>query len=76
LRKYGYDVAPLLLAFVLGERIETNFRRALTISDGDYTTFVSGAAAQGLLIVIACVVALMVAARLLGWRRPDPAATG
>jgi putative tricarboxylic transport membrane protein len=76
LRKYGYDVAPLLLAFVLGERIETNFRRALTISDGDYTTFASGAAAQGLLIAISCIVALMVAARLLGWRRPDPAATG
>jgi putative tricarboxylic transport membrane protein len=75
LRKYGYDVAPLLLAFVLGERIETNFRRALTISDGDYAIFVSGAAAQGLLVVIGCIVALMLAARLLGWRRQEPAAT-
>jgi putative tricarboxylic transport membrane protein len=74
LRKYGYDVAPLLLAFVLGERIETNFRRALTISDGDYTTFISGAAAQGLLVVIGGIAALMVGARLLGWRRPAAAA--
>lgn len=55
LRKYAYDVALLLLALVLGERIETSFRRALTISDGDYSIFISGAGAQGLLIAIGCV---------------------
>src|SRR3546814_18564853 len=33
--------APLLIGFVLSPLIEPNFRRALLISDGDYTIFVS-----------------------------------
>lgn len=68
LRKYAYDVALLLLALVLGERIETNFRRALTISDGDYSIFISGAGAS-YCDRLRC--GLMLAARFLGWRRPD-----
>ncbi len=35
LRKFSFDVAPLLLSLVLGDRMETSFRRALTVSDGD-----------------------------------------
>jgi putative tricarboxylic transport membrane protein len=27
LRKFGYEMAPLLLALVLGDRLEENFRR-------------------------------------------------
>ncbi len=55
LRKFGFDVAPLLLALVLGDRIEINFRRALSISGGDYAVFYQGTAAQiflGLLVMI------------------------
>ena len=37
LRKFRFDVAPLLLAVVLGDRMELAFRRSLTISDGDYS---------------------------------------
>ncbi|HZH26110.1 MAG TPA: tripartite tricarboxylate transporter permease [Azospirillaceae bacterium] len=69
LRKFSFDVAPLLLALVLGDRLETSFRRALTVSDGDYTVFVTGPAAQGLLTAIALVAALLVAARAFGWRK-------
>jgi len=32
LRKFGYEMAPLLLAFVLGDRLEENLRLALTMS--------------------------------------------
>ena len=32
LRKFGYEMAPLLLALVLGDRLEANFRLALTMS--------------------------------------------
>jgi len=69
LRKFEFDVAPLLLALVLGDRMETSFRRALTTSDGDYAIFVTGPAAQGLLVAIGFVVVLQLAARAFGWRR-------
>ena len=39
LRKFGYEMAPLLLALVLGDRLEENFRLALTMSGGSYSTF-------------------------------------
>jgi putative tricarboxylic transport membrane protein len=58
LRKFGYEMAPLLLALVLGDRLEENFRLALTMSGGSYATFadsvslmVLGAAAALLLII-------------------------
>jgi len=69
LRQFRFDVAPLLLAPVLDERAETSFRRALTISVGDYATFVQGPAARALLAIATLLLALQLAARALGWRR-------
>jgi putative tricarboxylic transport membrane protein len=63
LRKANYDLAPLLLAFVLGDRIEINFRRALTISDGDASIFIKGPAAQ-----IAMAVVVLTALAVGGYR--------
>jgi putative tricarboxylic transport membrane protein len=68
LRKFSYDVAPLLLAFVLGDRLELSFRRALTISDGDYWIFVQGPAVRVFLAVLAIVGTLQIIAMLLGFR--------
>ncbi|MEK5230961.1 tripartite tricarboxylate transporter permease [Lysinibacillus sp. FSL K6-0232] len=39
--KNDYPVAPLVLALVLGPMIENNMRRALTISNGDFSIFVT-----------------------------------
>ncbi|MGX9133513.1 tripartite tricarboxylate transporter permease [Rummeliibacillus sp. JY-2-4R] len=39
--KNDFPVAPLVLALVLGPMIENNMRRALTISNGDFSIFVS-----------------------------------
>jgi putative tricarboxylic transport membrane protein len=69
LRKFGFDIAPLLLAFVLGDRIETSFRRALTISDGDYRIFLQGEAVHLLLIAIGSILALHLGAKLFGYAR-------
>lgn len=38
--KNDYPVAPLVLALVLGPMIENNMRRALTISNGDFSIFI------------------------------------
>jgi putative tricarboxylic transport membrane protein len=63
LRKFGYEMAPLLLALVLGDRLEENFRLALTMSGGSYTTFVEPAA----LIVLASAAALLLILQGLAW---------
>jgi putative tricarboxylic transport membrane protein len=64
LRRGGYDIAPLLLAFVLGDRIEINFRRALTISDGDPMIFLKGPAAQGAMALLVVIVVGVIVLRL------------
>src|SRR5262249_55946244 len=40
LNMLGFHPAPILLGFVLGPRVEENFRRAMLISRGDLLTFV------------------------------------
>jgi putative tricarboxylic transport membrane protein len=72
LRKFDYDVAPLLLALVLGSRIEVNFRRALTVSDGDYAIFVQGPAVRVFLAAFVLVLALQAVAWVAGYRRKLP----
>jgi putative tricarboxylic transport membrane protein len=38
-RKFDYECAPLILAFVLGPLLEVNFRQALLSSQGDFAIF-------------------------------------
>ncbi len=49
--KWRCEPAPLLLAFVLGPMIEENFRRALQLSYGDPTTFVTRPISASLLLL-------------------------
>ncbi|HEX9185849.1 MAG TPA: tripartite tricarboxylate transporter permease, partial [Vicinamibacteria bacterium] len=39
MKKFGYEPAPLVLAFVLGPMLETNLRKALILSQGNLSTF-------------------------------------
>ncbi|MEW5912265.1 MAG: tripartite tricarboxylate transporter permease [Thermodesulfobacteriota bacterium] len=41
LRRWAYEGAPLLLALVLGPKLEVAFRQSLMISHGDFGVFVS-----------------------------------
>ncbi|HEX5999831.1 MAG TPA: tripartite tricarboxylate transporter permease, partial [Hyphomicrobiaceae bacterium] len=63
LRKLGYEMAPLLLALVLGDRLEEQFRTALTISGGSYATFADYAS----LIVIGGVTGLLLILQGFAW---------
>ena len=38
-KKFGYDGAPLILAFVLGPGLELNLRRSLLVSEGSFLIF-------------------------------------
>ena len=57
--KWGCPPAPLLLAFVLEPIIEQNFRRALQVSYGDPTIFVTRPISLSLLLVAVVCLALM-----------------
>jgi putative tricarboxylic transport membrane protein len=39
MRKFGFEPAPLVLAFVLGPMLENNLRKSLILSQGDLLTF-------------------------------------
>lgn len=41
LRKLGFDMAPIILGFVLGKVMEVNFRNSLALSGGEYGIFFS-----------------------------------
>jgi putative tricarboxylic transport membrane protein len=41
MRKWAYEGAPLLLALVLGPKLEVAFRQALMISHGDFGVFIN-----------------------------------
>jgi putative tricarboxylic transport membrane protein len=69
LRRGGFDITPLLLAFVLGDRIEINFRRAMTISDGDLAIFIKGPAAQAALGIVLCTTVIVVLYKIRKKRR-------
>jgi putative tricarboxylic transport membrane protein len=41
MRKFGYEGAPLILAYVLGPMLENSLRQSLLISQGSFLIFVT-----------------------------------
>ncbi len=52
-RKLDCEPAPLLLGLVLGPMLEENFRRAMVLSDGDWSVFVRRPISLGFLLLAA-----------------------
>ena len=67
LLRLGFHPAPILLGFVLGPRLEENFRRALTLSRGDLAVFIDSPISAGF---VALAVVLVAARVFLAWRKP------
>jgi len=59
--KLDMEPAPLLLGFVLGPMMEENLRRAMLLSRGDPTVFVTRPISLGLLVVAVALIALVAA---------------
>jgi putative tricarboxylic transport membrane protein len=59
--KLGCEPAPLLLGFILGPMLEENLRRAMIISRGDPTVFITRPISAGLVVtaVLVLIVVLM-----------------
>jgi putative tricarboxylic transport membrane protein len=57
--KMGCEPAPLLLGFILGPMMEENLRRALLLSRGDWTTFISRPLSASLLFAALLMVVIV-----------------
>jgi putative tricarboxylic transport membrane protein len=69
LRKFGYEMAPLLLALVLGDRLEENFRLALTMSGGSYTVFADRISLTVVTATLLLLLAIYGLAAIFGYRK-------
>ncbi|TXL68391.1 tripartite tricarboxylate transporter permease [Zeimonas arvi] len=58
-RKFGCEPAPLLLGLVLGQLMEEYLRRAMTISRGDWSIFVTRPLSLTLLIIAAVLLVIV-----------------
>ena len=58
--KLGCECAPLILGFILGPMLEENMRRALLLSRGDLSTFVTGPISGSLLAVSALLLLIVI----------------
>jgi putative tricarboxylic transport membrane protein len=63
MKKFGYEGAPMVLAFVLGPMMEQNLRKSLILSQGDFSIFFTRPlAAISLVVSIALLILPMI-----GW---------
>ncbi len=62
--KWGCEPAPLLLGFVLGPLMEENLRRAMLISRGDPSVFVTRPISCGMLLVALALLIMIISPQL------------
>jgi putative tricarboxylic transport membrane protein len=73
MKKFRYDGAPLILALVLGQKLETSFRRSLIMSHGDFSIFVSRPISLAFLItaVLLLIIPIITQRKKLSTMRED-----
>jgi putative tricarboxylic transport membrane protein len=69
MRRYGLPIAPVLIAAILGPLAETEYRRAMTVSEGDPSVLVSSTISVTLYVVLIAVVVLLLIQRARTRRR-------
>jgi len=69
LRKFRFDMAPLILAAVLGDKMEMSFRRALTISEGRLLIFMKSSVSKIFMVAVALIFILQGTAWVMGFRK-------
>ncbi len=69
MRRYGFPIAPTVLAVVLGPLLEQAFRRAMAISDGDLTVFLTRPLSAAILFLAFASTSAPVLARYVAARR-------
>lgn len=69
MRRYGFPLAPTVLAVVLGPLLEQEFRRAMAVSDGDPTVFLTRPLSAAILFLAFAATSAPVLARYVAARR-------
>lgn len=69
LRKQGVPMAPLILGFVLGDMMEQNLRRALSITNGELGILIESPICKGLWIAAVAMVVVPPVMRMLAKRK-------
>lgn len=62
--RFGFPLAPAVMALVMGPLLEQNFRRAMEITNGDLLTFVHRPISLAILILIVLMVILPIISKL------------
>jgi putative tricarboxylic transport membrane protein len=63
MRKFGFEGAPMVLAFVLGPMFENSLRQSLLLSDGSFSIFLTRPiAAAGIIVTFLLIIASVVPA--------------
>jgi len=71
LKKFDYEAAPLVLAFVLGPMLEVNLRRALLMSQGSFSIFFTRPLALGAIVISLILIALPVYQTFKKRKKPE-----
>jgi putative tricarboxylic transport membrane protein len=69
MRRYDFPVAPAILGVIVGPNMEQQFRRALSISEGDVTVFLTRPLSLTILLLALAALVVPFAARLVARRR-------
>ena len=70
MRRFDFPVAPAIIGMILGPLAEENFRRALSITQGDYSVFFTHPISAVLLAIALLIIVAPFLMRLLQRRRP------
>ncbi|MBA2633406.1 MAG: hypothetical protein H0U86_10475 [Chloroflexi bacterium] len=76
MRRYDFPVGPMILGVILGPMLETQFRRALQLSQGDLSIFLTRPISAILLLAAVAALVLPFVPRLLGRGRRLEFGTG
>jgi putative tricarboxylic transport membrane protein len=71
MRKFEYEPAPLVLAFVLGEKLEEAVRQSLIFSRGSFAIFLQRPMAAGFLIIAAILLVSSVRSAVFSKRKVE-----
>lgn len=66
MRQFGYPIAPVVVGLILGPMAETQLRRAIQISQGDFSVLVGSPIAVTLLVLAVCAVVIPLIMRARG----------
>ena len=73
MRRFDFPTAPVVIGMILGPMAETEFRRAMTISNGDWTVlFIHPLSAALLALAFAALFGPRLYRLILAWRGPRP----